>query len=105
MAAQEKNMQEIEKAKKLNHVPWGEEYEKMISGMLYGSWTRDLTAARFKARAFAHKYNTWFPPPSTDPATGFDVLAAERVKMLKEILGHVGDDEICKLEPLPFIPM
>lgn len=35
MAAQEKNMQEIEKAKKLNHVPWGEEYEKMISGMLY----------------------------------------------------------------------
>lgn len=100
MAAQEKNMQEIEKAKKLNHVPWGEEYEKMISGMLYGSWTRDLTAARFKARAFAHKYNTWFPPPSTDPATGFDVLAAERVKMLKEILGHVGDDEIF-IEP-PF---
>jgi hypothetical protein len=35
MAAQEKNTQEIEKAKKLNHVPWGEEYEKMISGMLY----------------------------------------------------------------------
>jgi len=34
MAAQEKNMQEIEKAKKLNHVPWCEEYEKMISGML-----------------------------------------------------------------------
>ncbi|KAJ5025546.1 galactoside O-acetyltransferase [Bipolaris maydis] len=92
MAAQEKNMQEIEKAKKLNHVPWGEEYEKMISGMLYDSWGRDLTAARYKARAFAHKYNTWFPPPSTDPATGFDVLAAERAKMLKEVIGHLGDD-------------
>ncbi|EUC34730.1 hypothetical protein COCCADRAFT_92674 [Bipolaris zeicola 26-R-13] len=92
MAAQEKNMQEIEKAKKLNHVPWGEEYEKMISGMLYDSWTRDLTAARFKARAFANKYNTWFPPASTDPATGFDVLAAERAKMLKEVIGHLGDD-------------
>lgn len=35
MAATTKNTQEIEKAKKLNHVPWCEEYEKMISGMLY----------------------------------------------------------------------
>ena len=35
MAANEKNVQELEKAKKLNHVPWCEEYEKMISGMLY----------------------------------------------------------------------
>jgi hypothetical protein len=35
MAAQEKNTQEVEKAKKLNHVPWCDEYEKMISGMLY----------------------------------------------------------------------
>ena len=35
MAAQEKNIQEIAKAKKLDHVPGGEEYEKIISGMLY----------------------------------------------------------------------
>lgn len=34
MAATEKNMLELEKAKKLNHVPWCDEYEKMISGML-----------------------------------------------------------------------
>ena len=34
MAATTKNLQEIEKAKKLNHVPWSEEYEKLISGML-----------------------------------------------------------------------
>lgn len=34
MAATEKNAVEIAKAKKLNHVPWCEEYEKMISGML-----------------------------------------------------------------------
>lgn len=34
MAAKEKDVQEIEKAKKLNHVSWSEEYEKMISGML-----------------------------------------------------------------------
>ena len=35
MAAIRKNIQEIEKARALNHVPWCEEYEKMISGMLY----------------------------------------------------------------------
>jgi hypothetical protein len=34
MAAKEKNTQEIEQAKQLNHVPWCEEFEKMISGML-----------------------------------------------------------------------
>jgi hypothetical protein len=35
MAAQEKNPVELGKAKQLNHVPWSDEYEKMISGMLY----------------------------------------------------------------------
>jgi hypothetical protein len=34
MAATSKNTQELDKAKNLNHVPWCEEYEKMISGML-----------------------------------------------------------------------
>jgi hypothetical protein len=34
MASKEKNTTEIEKARKLNHIPWDEEYEKMISGML-----------------------------------------------------------------------
>ncbi|KAI4653544.1 hypothetical protein J4E93_001310 [Alternaria ventricosa] len=101
MAAQQKNTQEIEKAKKLNHVPWDEEYEKMISGMLYNAFTPSLNAARFKARAFAHKYNTWFPDPATtDSSKGFDILAAERLKMLKQIIGHVADDEIF-IEP-PF---
>lgn len=67
----------------------------------YNAFTPDLNAARFRARAFAHKYNTWFPPAeTTDPSTGFDVLAAERLKMLKSIIGHVGDDEICKLYSL-----
>ena len=36
MAATQKNTHEIAKAKALNHVPWCDEYEKMISGMLYG---------------------------------------------------------------------
>jgi acetyltransferase-like isoleucine patch superfamily enzyme len=121
MAEQKKNAQEVEKAKKLDHVPWCDEYEKMISGMLqvhcscclYTSWkviiliqrrynafTPQLNEARFKARAFAHKFNTWFPDPSTDPSTGFDTLASERLKLLKGIIGHIADDEIF-IEP-PF---
>lgn len=54
MAAQEKNMQEIEKAKKLNHVPWGEEYEKMISGMLYVYYAFSLSAKMFIFHEHTH---------------------------------------------------
>jgi acetyltransferase-like isoleucine patch superfamily enzyme len=116
MAATQKNTQELEKAKALNHVPQGEEYEKMISGMLYVSphfldcthakprrynaYVPSLNEARFKARVFAHRYNTWFADPSTESSAGFDVLAKERLEMLKGIIGHVGDDEII-IEP-PF---
>lgn len=35
MAALEKDNEQLELAKALNHVPWGEQYERMISGMLY----------------------------------------------------------------------
>lgn len=117
MAATQKNTQEIEKAKAFNHVPWCEEYEKMISGMLYvslnlttstqysyvpsyTSFSPELERARYKARAFAHKFNTWFPDATTDPNEGFSVLASERLKLLQGIIGHLGDDEIF-IEP-PF---
>ncbi|KAJ4362159.1 hypothetical protein N0V95_001507 [Ascochyta clinopodiicola] len=100
MAATQKNTQELDKARALNHVPWCEEYEKMISGMLYASFSPELEQARFKARAFAHRFNTWFPDASTDPSKGFQVLAAERLKLLQGIIGHLGDDEVF-IEP-PF---
>jgi len=35
MAAKQKDEEQIALAKKLKHVPWCEEYEEMISGMLY----------------------------------------------------------------------
>jgi len=35
MAATSKDKEQIEIAKSLKHVPWSDEYEKMISGMLY----------------------------------------------------------------------
>jgi len=36
MASQDKNVALIEAAKCMKHVPWCEDYERMISGMLYG---------------------------------------------------------------------
>jgi len=35
MASKTKNQELIEAAKSINNVPWCEDYEKMISGMLY----------------------------------------------------------------------
>ncbi|PNS14933.1 hypothetical protein CAC42_2162 [Sphaceloma murrayae] len=96
MAAAHKDPKQIEQAKKLNHVPWCEEYEKMISGMLYDSFTPELNAARFRARQWCHKYNTTFPPVST-----FDELIPYRSSQLGSILGSVADDESF-IEP-PFL--
>lgn len=62
----------------------------------YNSFTPELKEARFKARAFAHKFNTWFPASSEAASTGFETLSKERLKMLQGIIGHLGDDEICK---------
>ncbi|KAH7128219.1 O-acetyltransferase-like protein [Dendryphion nanum] len=89
MAASEKNIVELAKAKELQHVPGGEEYEKMISGMLYKSFVPELNAARFKARAFSHKYSNYFPSEETNPS--FESLAKDRYEMLKTILGKVDD--------------
>jgi hypothetical protein len=35
MASKEKNPEELAKAQMLSHVPGGEDYERMISGMLF----------------------------------------------------------------------
>ncbi|KAF1993277.1 trimeric LpxA-like protein, partial [Amniculicola lignicola CBS 123094] len=89
MTSKVKNLEALAKARELSHVPWCEEYEKMISGMLYNSFASDLESARFKARAWAHTYNNYFPPEETNP--DFNSLAKERATMLKKILGKVDD--------------
>jgi len=95
MAATEKNTQELEKATKLNHVPKGEEYDKMISGMLYDAFVPELQAGRFKARRWAMNYNSHYPAVET-----FDEVSAERLLLLKQVIGHIDDDEVI-IEP-PF---
>jgi acetyltransferase-like isoleucine patch superfamily enzyme len=62
----------------------------------YASFTPNLEASRFKARAWAHKYNSYWP---TQPNADFRVLAADRAVMLQEILGKV--DDTAFIEP-PF---
>jgi hypothetical protein len=44
MASKEKNTALIEQAKTFKNVPWCENYEKMISGMLFVTFDTLLTA-------------------------------------------------------------
>ncbi|KAI1646796.1 trimeric LpxA-like protein [Daldinia loculata] len=89
MAAQEKNPAELEKATSLAHVPKSEEFDKMISGMLYDAHDPELSKIRFNARRWMHKYNNYFPD---DPEADFESLTEVRKNMLKQFLGHVGDE-------------
>jgi acetyltransferase-like isoleucine patch superfamily enzyme len=97
MATKQKNKEQLQLARSLNHIPWSEEYEKMISGMLYDSFASELSEARFKARRWCHEYNTTFPD---DPNATFDTLSKDRLVKLKEILGYVEGEDIF-IEP-PF---
>ncbi|KAI0868094.1 putative sugar O-acetyltransferase [Hypoxylon argillaceum] len=85
MASTRKDPAVIEIAKSLAHVPWSEEYEKMISGMLYDAQAPELVTGRFNARRFMNKYNTHFPDDATP-----DSLVKDREEMLKGIMGQVG---------------
>lgn len=91
MAATQKKPEELEKARALNHVPWSDEYEKMVSGMLYNSFVPELESVRFKARKWAMHYNNHFP----ENATNTDEVCQERAKLLKEVIGSIDGDEIC----------
>ncbi|KAF5599082.1 galactoside o-acetyltransferase [Fusarium pseudocircinatum] len=97
MAAQEKNQAELEKASKLANVPHCEQYERMISGMLYDSLIPKLTNARLAARKAMNEYNTWFPKGDD---LNIENITKRRAEMLKSFLGHVEDDEVF-IEP-PF---
>lgn len=62
----------------------------LTSPTSYDSFTPELEAARFKARAWCHKYNNWFP--HDDPSANFATLATHRQRQLKQIVGQLGDD-------------
>ncbi|RSM04455.1 hypothetical protein BHE90_003938 [Fusarium euwallaceae] len=87
MASTEKNATVIEAAKTLNNLPWCNEYEKMISGIAYDCLAPELVMARFQARKMMHKFNNYFPDDATPES-----LSAEYTKMLKKMLGKVGEE-------------
>ncbi|OLN87644.1 putative acetyltransferase C18B11.09c 2 [Colletotrichum chlorophyti] len=96
MARTQKNDEIIELARQLQGTPWCEEYERMISGMLYNPLHPKLLEGRYRARCLLHKYNT------LDPSIKYyDELMAAQQEMLKGILGKVGKGTF--IEP-PFIP-
>ncbi|KAI0202737.1 putative sugar O-acetyltransferase [Astrocystis sublimbata] len=85
MANTQKDPAAIETAKSFDHVPWGDEYEKMISGMLYDAQAPELVNGRFKARRWMNKYNSHFPDDATPES-----LLKDREEMLRGIMGSLG---------------
>ena len=63
----------------------------------YDAWSPELTDARFRARAWAHKYNNYFPD---DPTVDAAALEKTRNEMLRDFIGHIEDSAF--IEP-PFL--
>ncbi|RDW68749.1 sugar O-acetyltransferase [Aspergillus mulundensis] len=86
LPATEKNTQAIENATALQGVCWGDEYEIMISGMLYNPLAPELIAGREKARRLIAEFNA---PP--DPTIPFADTIARREAALRKLFGHAGE--------------
>ncbi|KAK9370331.1 trimeric LpxA-like protein [Lipomyces kononenkoae] len=85
MANTEKDEEFIAYAKTLEGIPWCEDYERMISGMLYNAFVPELVTGRTQARQKVTKYNAYLP----DDATA-ESIASERETMLRNIMGKAG---------------
>ncbi|GJN71048.1 trimeric LpxA-like protein [Purpureocillium lilacinum] len=85
MASKEKDPATIEYAKSLANTPWCDDYEKMISGVLYNCLAPELVDGRFRARRLMNKYNTYFPDDATPQS-----LTDDREAMIRSMFGHVG---------------
>ncbi|KAL6411914.1 galactoside O-acetyltransferase [Ilyonectria robusta] len=84
----EKNQAAIAYSKSLSKIPWCDDYEKMISGMLYSCLAPELVDSRNRARRLAQTFNTYVP----GEAETADEVAGKRVAMIKELFGKVGED-------------
>ncbi|KAH8178110.1 maltose acetyltransferase domain-containing protein [Sarocladium implicatum] len=87
MANTAKDEKAIAFAKNLDNTPWCDDYEKMISGVLYNCLAPELVQGRFRARRLMHKYNNTFPDDATP-----ETLTADRTALLKQMMGSVGNE-------------
>ncbi|KAJ6145081.1 hypothetical protein N7470_008976 [Penicillium chermesinum] len=85
MARVTKSQEFIELAKRFGNTPWCDDYEKMISGMLYDSFVPELVEGRLRARKLIKKYNDYLPDEATPES-----LARDREAMLAQLLGYYG---------------
>ncbi|KAI4851728.1 hypothetical protein E4T44_01957 [Aureobasidium sp. EXF-8845] len=106
--AKSKNEAIIARAKDLANVPWCEEYEQMISGMLdskhnpcedvstddnsYDSFVPKLLTGRFRARKLASQYNAPIPIEMTE-----EEMMSRRSEILKQFFGSLGKNSF--IEP------
>ncbi|GAD97660.1 O-acetyltransferase, putative [Paecilomyces variotii No. 5] len=96
MAATAKRPEIIEIARGLRGVPMCEEYECMISGMMYNPTAPKLLEARHHCRGVTADYNNL--DTKTIP---YDQIAEKRLELLRKVVGKVGDGTF--IEP-PFLP-
>ncbi|CAI7641189.1 unnamed protein product [Penicillium bialowiezense] len=96
MAATTKRPEIIELSRDLRGIPQCEDYERMISGMMYNPNTPKLLEARHKCRGLAANYN------DLDTKTvSYDQVFEKRLELLRKLVGKVGDGTF--IEP-PFRP-
>ncbi|CAG8291662.1 unnamed protein product [Penicillium salamii] len=96
MAASAKRPEIIELARGLRGVPMCEDYERMISGMMYNPNIPQLLEARHLCRGLAADYNNL----DTKTVT-YDQIGDKRLELLRKLVGKVGDGTF--IEP-PFLP-
>ncbi|GES63108.1 sugar O-acetyltransferase [Aspergillus terreus] len=87
---------QVEKAKGLQSVCWGDEYERMISGMLYSPVAPELIEGRLRARRLMAEFNT---PP--DPDTPAVETSSRRETILRSLVGRASGDVY--IEPPLFV--
>lgn len=91
MASTEKDHDTLSRIKKFSNqaiIPWCDDYEKMVSGMLYDAQVPELMRARHRGRHLCYQHNSYWP--STEE--GYDDLASDREKILQKIFGDVGKE-------------
>ncbi|KAJ5110524.1 acetyltransferase [Penicillium argentinense] len=96
MAATEKRPEIIELSRELRGVPHCEDYEKMISGMMYNPTIPRLLEARHICRGLTDDYNNL-----DTKSISYEDIADKRFELLKKLVGKVGEGTF--IEP-PFRP-